>query len=88
MDGAQKAHLLRTIASQNAIPLRQVVAIGDGANDLPMMKAAGLGIAVNAKSRVQLEAPTRLNSSSLLDVLYVFGFTREEQDDLLREYEE
>ncbi|MCJ1366471.1 hypothetical protein MMC16_005600 [Acarospora aff. strigata] len=83
VDARQKAHLLRTIAAQNGIPLKQVLAIGDGANDLLMMKTAGLGIAVNAKSRVQLEAPTRLNSPSLLDVLYILGFTAEEQDALL-----
>jgi len=55
IDAQQKAHLLRTIAAQDGIPLSQVLAVGDGANDLPMMRAAGLGLAVNAKSRVQLE---------------------------------
>ncbi|KAI9879888.1 MAG: hypothetical protein M1830_006555 [Pleopsidium flavum] len=83
IDAAQKAYLLRTLAAQNNIPLNQVLAIGDGANDLLMMKEAGLGVAVNAKSRVQLEAPTRLNSSTLLDILYILGFTREEQEALL-----
>ncbi|KAI9870398.1 MAG: hypothetical protein M1830_004297, partial [Pleopsidium flavum] len=83
IDASQKAYLLRTLAAQNNIPLDQVLAIGDGANDLLMMKEAGLGVAVNAKSRVQLEAPTRLNSSTLLDILYILGFTREEQEALL-----
>lgn len=101
VDAHLKAHLLRTIAAENGIPLKQVLSIGDGANDLLMLKAAGLGVAVNAKSRVQLEvcslasyvhqrkanefvqAPTRLNTASLLDILYILGFTRAEQDALL-----
>ena len=47
--------------------------MGDGANDLLMLKEAGLGVAWRAKSKVQLEAPTRLNGESLVDILYLLG---------------
>ncbi|KAI9819163.1 MAG: hypothetical protein M1827_007319 [Pycnora praestabilis] len=83
VDATRKANLLASIASENGIPLRQVFAVGDGANDLPMMKKAGLGVAFNAKPMVQLDAPSRLNSESLLDILYILGFTSEEQKALL-----
>lgn len=74
----RKAELLQDIAAREGIDLSQVVAVGDGANDLKMMAAAGLGVAWNAKPRVQMEAGARLNGESLLDLLYLFGFTREE----------
>ncbi|KUI61269.1 Phosphoserine phosphatase [Cytospora mali] len=74
----RKAELLVEIAGREGIDLSQVVAVGDGANDLKMMDAAGLGVAWNAKPRVQMEAGARLNGESLLDLLYLFGFTREE----------
>lgn len=74
----RKCELLKEIAAKEGIALEQVVAVGDGANDLLMMEAAGLGVAWNAKPRVQMEADARLNGSSLLDLLYLFGFTREE----------
>lgn len=74
----RKAELLAQIARDEGIDLSQVVAVGDGANDLKMMATAGLGVAWNAKPRVQMEAGARLNGESLLDLLYLFGFTREE----------
>jgi phosphoserine phosphatase len=49
-----------------------------------MMETAGLGIAFHAKPKVQALAPTRLNSESLLDVMYILGFTREEIDEALK----
>lgn len=74
----RKAELLLDIAAREGIDPSQVVAVGDGANDLAMMAAAGLGVAWNAKPRVQMEADARLNGDSLLDLLYLFGFTSEE----------
>lgn len=74
----RKAELLRAIAQKEGVGLAQVVAVGDGANDLKMMATAGLGVAWNAKPRVQMEAGARLNGETLLDLLYLFGFTREE----------
>jgi phosphoserine phosphatase len=79
----RKKELLLEIAAKEKIPLEQVVAVGDGANDLLMLATAGLGVAWNAKARVQLEAGARLNGESLLDLLYLFGFTSEEVETLV-----
>lgn len=76
--GIKKRELLQEIAEKEGIPLERVVAVGDGSNDLPMMEVAGLGVAFNAKPKVQAMAPTRLNSGSLVDVLYVLGYGRGE----------
>jgi phosphoserine phosphatase len=54
----------------------QILAVGDGANDLAMLGASGLGIAFCAKPKVQKEAQCRLNSGNLLDVLYFLGFSQ------------
>jgi phosphoserine phosphatase len=79
----RKRDLLVEIAAKENIDLSQVIAVGDGANDLLMLGKAGLGVAWNAKPRVQMEAAARLNGSNLLDLLYLFGFTSEEIDDLV-----
>jgi phosphoserine phosphatase len=78
VDSEKKRELLQSIAQSYNIPLSQVVAVGDGANDLPMLHAAGLGVAFNAKPRVQEQAPARLNSSTLLDILYLLGLSESE----------
>jgi phosphoserine phosphatase len=78
VDARRKAFHLVDIARQNGIDLAQVVAVGDGANDLLMMAEAGLGVAWNAKPRVQMEASARLNGETLADLLFLFGFTEEE----------
>ncbi|RKU45382.1 hypothetical protein DL546_003631 [Coniochaeta pulveracea] len=74
----RKRDLLVEIAEKEGFSLDQVVAVGDGANDLLMMEKAGLGVAWNAKPRVQMEAGARLNGETILELLYLFGFTREE----------
>jgi len=79
----KRQHVLE-IAEKEGILLEQVICIGDGANDLPMMGVAGLGVAFHAKPKVQMQAPARLNSKSMLDVLYLFGISKEEQEALLR----
>ncbi|RYP82509.1 hypothetical protein DL769_001615 [Monosporascus sp. CRB-8-3] len=79
----RKRELLLEIAKKEGVSLEQVVAVGDGANDLLMLGTAGLGVAWNAKPRVQMEASARLNGESLLDLLYLFGFTREDVDMLV-----
>ena len=74
----RKRELLLEIAEKEGADLSQTVACGDGANDLDMLGTAGLGVAWNAKPMVQMEAAARLNGDSLLDLLYLFGYTSEE----------
>ncbi|MGW8889935.1 phosphoserine phosphatase SerB [Streptomyces sp. NPDC055749] len=78
VDRAGKARLLRSFAEQAGVPLAQTVAIGDGANDLDMLNAAGLGVAFNAKPVVREAAHTAVNVPFLDTVLYLLGITREE----------
>lgn len=69
----QKALLLRLLAQQENISLEQVVAIGDGANDLPMLSAAGLGIAFHAKEIVKERAGSHLSHGPMTSILYFLG---------------
>ncbi|GAA2631158.1 phosphoserine phosphatase SerB [Streptomyces axinellae] len=78
VDRAGKARLLRRFAAEAGVPLAQTVAIGDGANDLDMLNAAGLGVAFNAKPVVREKAHTAVNVPFLDTVLYLLGITREE----------
>lgn len=80
----RKRELLLEIAKKEGVGLEQVIAVGDGANDLLMLGTAGLGVAWNAKPLVQMEAGARLNGDSLVALLYLFGFTREEAEILTR----
>jgi phosphoserine phosphatase SerB len=68
-----KADLLAMIAQDNNIPLDQTVAVGDGANDLLMLAAAGMGIAWNAKPVVQRNAEFRINQRSMTNIRYLLG---------------
>lgn len=77
VDRAGKARALRELAERNGIAAHQTVAVGDGANDLDMIGAAGVGIAFNAKPIVQLEAPSSLNQPSLDCVLLLLGIPRD-----------
>lgn len=74
----RKADLVDSLAQQEGIEMSQVIAIGDGANDLPMLALAGLGIAFNAKPAVQKEASTAINQRSLLSVLHLLGIHGQE----------
>jgi phosphoserine phosphatase len=78
VDRARKAELLREFAQAEGIPPSQTVAVGDGANDLDMLTAAGLGIAFNAKPVVQEAADTTVNVPYLDAILFVLGVTRDE----------
>ena len=78
VDRPGKARALARFAEQYGIPMEQTVAVGDGANDLDMLNAAGLGIAFNAKPFVREQAHTALNQPYLDAVLQVLGFTRDE----------
>jgi phosphoserine phosphatase len=78
VDRQAKAAALRRFALQADVPLPQTVAIGDGANDLDMLEAAGLGIAFNAKPVVQRAADTSVNVPYLDSILFLLGLSREE----------
>lgn len=73
VDGARKAALLRQIANQENISLEQVVAVGDGANDLPMLGIAGMGIAFRAKPLVRQTAGHAVSFLGLDSLLYLIG---------------
>ncbi len=74
VDGRRKADLLRLIAMTEKVNIAQTIAVGDGANDLPMLLEAGLGIAFHAKPRVKEEARQSLSTIGLDGVLYFLGF--------------
>ena len=80
VDGKRKAELLQLIAQVEKIDLRQVVAVGDGANDLPMLNLAGLGIAFHAKPKVQERAENKICTIGLDGILYMLGFRDREVD--------
>jgi phosphoserine phosphatase len=73
-----KRDTLLELAQQNGVPLGSTLAIGDGANDLPMLEAAGLGIAFHAKPAVAAAARWRLDHADLTGVLFAQGYRREE----------
>ncbi len=74
VDGARKAELLQEIAAREGIKLEQVIAVGDGANDLPMLSIAGLGIAFRAKPVVKESAQHAISTLGLDGILYLLGF--------------
>lgn len=81
IDRAAKATALRDFAAIEGVTLEQTIAIGDGANDLDMIAAAGLGIAFNAKPAVKAAADSSLTAPYLDSVLYLLGITREEVEE-------
>ena len=74
VDGRRKAELLKLIAQVEQVNLAQTIAVGDGANDLPMISEAGLGIAFHAKPRVKATAQQAISTIGLDGVLYFLGF--------------
>ena len=74
VDGRRKADLLKLIAQTEKVNLAQTIAVGDGANDLPMLSEAGLGIAFHAKPRVKASAGQSISTIGLDGVLYFLGF--------------
>jgi phosphoserine phosphatase len=74
VDGRRKADLLKLIAQTEKVNLAQTIAVGDGANDLPMINEAGLGIAFHAKPRVKQSARQSISTIGLDGVLYFIGF--------------
>ncbi len=74
VDGQRKAELLKNLAFKEGIHLEQVIAVGDGANDLPMLNLAGLGIAFHAKPKVKENARQAISTIGLDAILYLMGF--------------
>ena len=74
VDGKRKAELLQLLAQVENVDIAQTIAVGDGANDLPMLSAAGLGIAFHAKPKVKANAKQSINTIGLDGVLYFLGF--------------
>ena len=73
VDGNRKAALLQDIAKREGLSLKQVIAVGDGANDIPMLKLAGLGVAFHAKPRVKEQAKVGISTLGLDGILYLLG---------------
>ncbi len=78
VDGEKKAILLRQIAQKENLALEQTIAVGDGANDLPMISIAGLGVAFNAKPVVRKKASNNISSMGLDGLLYLIGIHERE----------
>ncbi len=74
VDGRRKAELLKLIAQVENLNIKQTIAVGDGANDLPMLATAGLGIAFHAKPKVKATAEQSLSTIGLDGILYFIGF--------------
>jgi phosphoserine phosphatase len=74
VDGQRKADLLRELAQREGISLEQTIAVGDGANDLPMLSIAGLGVAFRAKPLVKQSAKQSISNLGLDGILYLLGF--------------
>lgn len=82
VNGERKAELLREIAEKEGIRLEQTIAVGDGANDLPMLSIAGLGIAFRAKPLVRESAKQAISTLGLDGILYLIGFR--DRDNLIQ----
>lgn len=74
VNGERKAQLLQELAQKEGIPLEQVIAVGDGANDIPMLSIAGLGVAFRAKPVVRAQAKHAISTLGLDGLLYLIGY--------------
>ncbi|SEA42499.1 phosphoserine phosphatase SerB [Microbulbifer marinus] len=82
VDGMRKRALLQQMADQMGLDLGQVVAVGDGANDIPMLNLGALGIAIHPKPKVRLEAPQSIERFGLDAALYLFGLNDRQIEEL------
>jgi phosphoserine phosphatase len=83
VNGRRKAELLSAIAASEGVLLDQVIAVGDGANDLPMLQTAGLGIAFRAKQKLREQADTSISAGGLDAILYLLGISARELEEVL-----
>jgi len=83
VNGYRKAELLEAIAQAEGVLLDQVIAVGDGANDLPMLERAGLGIAFRAKPKLRAAADTSISTGGLDSILYLLGISAQELEEVL-----
>jgi phosphoserine phosphatase len=83
VNAARKAELLDTIAQSESILLDQVIAVGDGANDVLMLEKAGLGIAFRAKAKLRAAADTSISTGGLDSILFLLGFNAQEVEEVL-----
>ncbi|MBI3555366.1 MAG: phosphoserine phosphatase SerB [Deltaproteobacteria bacterium] len=84
VNAQRKADLLEMIAQQEGVSLESVIAIGDGANDILMLKKAGLGIAFNAKRKTREAASAAINQKTLASILYLLGITDKDIEEVAR----
>jgi phosphoserine phosphatase len=81
VDNTYKAKIVNMVSSEEGVLLDQTVAIGDGANDVLMLGQAGLGIAYNAKEKLERAANMSLGRARLRNILYILGISEEEMGD-------
>ena len=84
VDGQRKAELLKQLAAKENLNLQQVIAVVDGANDLPMLSLAGLGIAFRAKPLVKQSADHAISELGLDGILYLLGVRDRDSEELLK----
>lgn len=84
VNAERKAELLQTLADAEGILLDQVIAVGDGANDILMLERAGLGIAFHAKAKLRAAADTSISTAGLDAILYMLGISNRELDEVLQ----
>ncbi|SHF74538.1 phosphoserine phosphatase [Microbulbifer donghaiensis] len=83
VDGMRKRELLQQMAEEQGLELERVIAVGDGANDIPMLNLGALGIAIHPKPKVRLEAPQSIERFGLDAALYLFGLSDQQIENLI-----
>lgn len=74
IDAHEKANIVRSLAESLSIPLNEIIAVGDGANDIEMLSTAGLGVAYHAKEKVKQVIPVQVNFTEMDTIKYLTNF--------------